>query len=134
MSITPQYSDMTTAERRSHGAKQAAKTRARNKMADTYAAKFGRVYGVQDAKLDRQMTTALETGVDIPELVERKREHNEHAAEYDRKRAEFLATPIPAETDYTTMIKQRRLYEGACMLAWEMYFKFREDHPDEVER
>ena len=30
----------------------------------------------------------------------------------------------------TAMTQKRMLYAGACMLAWEMYFKYRDEHPD----
>jgi len=58
--------------------------------------------------------------------------NEEERAEYDRKQEEFQATPITAKTErkYTALIKNRKLYEGACELAWEMYFKFRDEHPD----
>src|SRR5258708_210085 len=113
MTTMKAYLAMTTAERRADGAKRAAKTRARHKTTDIYAAKFGRVYGVQDDKLLRQMEAALKSGVDLPALVKRKREHEEQLAEYDRKQAKFLVTPITAKTEqhYTDMIKNRRLYE-----------------------
>jgi hypothetical protein len=104
----------------------------RRKLVDDYGERFGFVSGNQDDWIYPLMKAALKSGVDEPKLVERKREQAEHEAEFDRKQAEFQATPITAETEqeYTGLIKQRRLYEGACMLAWEQYFKFRAQHPD----
>jgi hypothetical protein len=104
-------------------------------FAFAYCERFGgdeSVNGVMDAQFSHLMKASLLSGVDEPELVERKRKHKEHLAELDRKHAEFLATPITAETEqeYTGRIKQRRLYEGACDLSWEQYFKYRDQHPD----
>jgi hypothetical protein len=101
-------------------------------LIDAYGERFGYVNGMYDSQLYRLMEASLLSGVDEPELVEIKRKLKEHVAEFERKHAEFLATPITAETEqeYTSRIKQRRLYEGACDLSWEQYFKFRDQHPD----
>jgi hypothetical protein len=106
--------------------------RATNKLIHAYGKRFGIVSGVQDRDLCRLCEASLRSGVDEPELVERKREHKERMAEYERKHAEFLATPITAEIEqeYTGLIKNRQLYEGACELSWEQYFKYRDQHPD----
>jgi hypothetical protein len=132
MTTMKAYSEMTTAERRSAGAKQAAKTRAEDRLARTYGERFGYVFGVQERWFYKAMEAALRSGVDAPRLIKRRREVEEIGREFDRKQAEFQATPITADTEreYTALIKTRRLYDGACMLAWEMYFKFRDQHSD----
>jgi hypothetical protein len=124
------YLSMTTAERRAEGAKQAVKTRARTKLSNDYCVRFGDVSGVLDEERLRLMRLSLETGID--QLVAAKKEEAKRIAAYDRKQAKFLKTPITAKTEqeYTGLIKQRRLYEGACDLAWEQYFKFRDKHSD----
>jgi hypothetical protein len=126
------YSEMTTAERRSAGAKQAAKSRAENRLAIAYGERFGHVYGVQERWFYKAMEAALLSGVDNPRLIKRRRKIEERTAKYDRKQAKFLATPIKAKTEreYTALIKQRRLYEGACELAWARYFEYRDAHHD----
>jgi hypothetical protein len=109
--------------------------RATNKLIHAYGKRFGIVSGVQDRNLCRLYEAALRSGVDEPELVERKRRHEEEMTEYYRKHAEFLATPITTETEqeYTRLIKQRRLYEGACELSWQQYSIYRDQHPDDCE-
>jgi hypothetical protein len=122
----------SSASHRSASAKQAAKTRARMRLAQDYGERFGHVTGVQEDWFPALMKGALESGVDDPRLIARKQEIEQNGREFDRKQMEFLATPITADTEreYTALIKQRRLYEGACMLAWEQYFKFRDQHAD----
>jgi hypothetical protein len=45
--------------------------------------------------------------------------------EREREQEEFLAAPITEEqvSHYTSLIKRRKLYEGACDLSWEKYFE-----------
>src|SRR5882724_320938 len=100
---------------------------------EAYAERFGGAYGVHlDDNICRLMEAALRSGVDEPELVQKRREAEEYRVEYERKHAEFLVTPITAETEqeYTGRIKNRKLYDGACELAWEQYFIFRDQHPE----
>src|ERR1700738_422482 len=50
----------------------------------------------------------------------------------EREREEFLRQPCTPEMEqkYTTLIKNRELYHGACELSWGQYFKYRDRHPD----
>jgi hypothetical protein len=43
-----------------------------------------------------------------------------------------LLAPITAdkEREYTRLIQQRELYEGACELSWERYFEYRDEHDE----
>jgi hypothetical protein len=41
-----------------------------------------------------------------------------------------LSEPEMAQ-EYTALIKQHQLYEGACELPWSRYFDYRDAHPDE---
>jgi ParB/RepB/Spo0J family partition protein len=126
-------SGQVCANAKSVGAKQAAKTRAMSKTCDAYGAKFGTPQTMQlDDNIIRLMEASLKSGVDAPELIELKRKQQEYLQEYDRKEAEFLATPITADTecDYTARIKNHKLYEGDCGLAWARYFEYRDEHPE----
>jgi hypothetical protein len=77
--------DEIKAHNRSEGAKAAAKTRAQTKLMKNYIAKFGWFGGcIWDDKLFRQLAKALKTGTDIPELVERRREHEKWRAKQQR--------------------------------------------------
>jgi hypothetical protein len=57
------YSEMTTAERRSAGAKQAAKSRAENRLAIAYGERFGHVYGVQERWFYKAMEALIIQGL-----------------------------------------------------------------------
>jgi hypothetical protein len=105
----------------------AQKRRANSKISRAYYKQFGHFYTVINSDVLRHMEASMQSGVD--ELADIKREHHERR---EREREEFLATPITpkVEHEYTAMIKRRTLYEGACMLAWPMYFKYRDEHPD----
>ena len=108
--------------------------RANNKIDRAYSKRFGCCTGPQDREVYRLMDASLQSGID--ELAEtkarRKREYQESAERREREHEEFLRTPITPEMEreYTAMIKQRTLYEGACELSWEQYFKYRDQHPD----
>jgi ParB-like chromosome segregation protein Spo0J len=105
-----------------------------NKIDRAYSKHFGYCLGPQDREVYRLMEASLLSGID--ELAEtkarREREYKESAERREREHEEFLRTPIDAETEcrYTAMIKQRTLYEGACELSWQQYFKYRDQHPD----
>ena len=106
------------------------KSRADNKISNNYQKRFGGATGELDHARLSLMKASLESGID--QLADVKRAQKEYAEQKDREQEEFQRTPITAETeqDYTAMIKHRTLYEGACSLAWPMYFKYREEHPD----
>jgi hypothetical protein len=78
------------------------------------------------------MASSLKSGVD--ECASLRRATEERIKRRDEEHAAFLLQPITAETErkYTALIKQRELYEGACNLSWPMYFRFREEHADDV--
>jgi len=78
------------------------------------------------------MASSLKSGVD--ECASLRRATEERIKRLDEEHAAFLLQPIKAETEreYTALIKQRQLYEGACNLSWPMYFQFREEHADDV--
>jgi ParB/RepB/Spo0J family partition protein len=104
--------------------------RADNKISRAYDKQFGYIAGVIDRDRINLKAASLASGTD--QLADEKRKQKEHHEQREREHEEFLATPITPEMEheYTAMIKQRTLYEGACMLAWLMYFKYRDEHPD----
>jgi ParB-like chromosome segregation protein Spo0J len=106
------------------------KRRADNKIDRAYSKQFGAIAGVIDRDRINLMAASLASGTD--QLADEKRKQKEHHEQREREHEEFLVTPITPEMEheYTAMIKQRTLYEGACMLAWQMYFKYRDEHPD----
>jgi hypothetical protein len=58
--------------------------------------------------------------------AKRERAANVQAPEHKDK--EVVITPKMAK-EYTNLIVKRKLYEGACELAWPQYFKYRDMHP-----
>jgi hypothetical protein len=106
------------------------KRRADNKISRAYDKQFSYIAGVIDRDRINLMAASLASGID--QLAGEKRKQKERQEQQEREHEEFLVTPITPEMEheYTAMIKQRTLYEGACMLAWQMYFKYRDEHPD----
>lgn len=127
-------------------AKRAAATRKRRKADDAvwtaYGERFGEIYGVISGRDYRLMAKSVKDGVD--HLAKRRAEdaarheefEREHAAndaklyEAIRHEAERQAKaegPFSAKTEraYTRLIKNRKLFEGACYLRWPEYFEFR---------
>jgi ParB-like chromosome segregation protein Spo0J len=105
--------------------------RADSKAYKDYGERFGPLgVFIFDPDNMRLVRDSLASGID--HLAGVKRENEEYAEQHDRDQEEFQRTPITAETEqrYTAMITHRGLYEGACMLAWPMYFKYRDEHPD----
>jgi hypothetical protein len=108
----------------------AQKRRANFKISRAYSRQFGGFTTELNPDVVRRMEASMQSGVD--EFAGTKREQLEHHERREREQEEFLAQPITTETEdhYTTLIKQRQLYEGACELSWEQYFKYRDEHPD----
>jgi hypothetical protein len=100
------------------------KNLAASKLADDYKAVFGwDSFFSYDQEAQELMALSLTSGMD--QLVDRKQKHKEMREERERKQEEFLAAPITEEqvSHYTSLIKRRKLYEGACDLSWEKYFE-----------
>jgi ParB-like chromosome segregation protein Spo0J len=107
------------------------KRRADGKTYADYSKRFGSLsVFVFDPENMRLVQDSLTSGVD--HLADEKQAQIEHAEQYDRDQEVFQRTPITSETEqhYTKLITHRGLYEGACSLAWPMYFKYRDEHPD----
>jgi hypothetical protein len=134
--MTPEYKEawkayqLMLAERYQEKQEAKAKEKAIRKLAEDYAGRFGFVGGQIDDERQRLMALSLETGVD--HLVDAKRRNQEWMEKRAREHEEFLARPITPEmvTEYTQLIKRRRLYEGACDLSWQRYFEYVEGHPE----
>jgi hypothetical protein len=106
------------------------KRKADKKVHRDYCKRFGGCSGTHDYERVLLMVESLRSGTD--QLTDVKRQNEEARERFDREQEEFQRTPITAETEirYTTLIRERELYEGACMLAWSMYFEYRDQHPD----
>jgi hypothetical protein len=105
-----------------HSAKRIAKDR---KTKRNYVAKFGPVpkrYIITVA----DMAKALRTGRDP--FADLRAAWKAGAATRRRLRKEAGDASFTAkdEVDYTQMIKDRKLFEGACDLRWPEYFEFRQ--------
>jgi hypothetical protein len=105
-------------------------SRSNSKIYSEYRERFGGIGGMLDPERMRLIGLSLQSGLD--HLTEEKQRHKKYAEQYNLGQEQFERTPITAtmEHEYTAMIKQRVLYEGACSLAWPMYFQYRDEHPD----
>jgi ParB/RepB/Spo0J family partition protein len=101
-----------------------------DKTYEAYGKQFGYCYGVLDSARVKLMQSSLTSGVD--KLAEVKRLDREYAEKRQRDHEEFLRQPCTPEMEqeYTALIKNRALYEGACELSWAQYFRYRDEHPD----
>jgi hypothetical protein len=113
------------------------KRKANNKISDDYGKRFGGFSTVINPDVLRRMKASLQSGIDqFAELkAERECDQDEYVREETLKRAALnapLLAPITPKKEkaYTRLIKARQLYEGACDLSWEQYFKYRDEHPD----
>jgi predicted nucleic acid-binding Zn ribbon protein len=116
---------------------RAPKRRAATKIWNAYITKFGGL-GMMEirAREFALMNKSLRTGKD--EFVEQRQKQAEWEATWEQREAQRLAEreaynkthPFTADEEarYTSLVKERRLYEGACDLRWADYFAFRQAH------
>jgi hypothetical protein len=114
--------------------------RAANKICDAYFAKFGEFSLIIRPREIALMSKSLRTGKDG--LAEQRRKQAEREAEFEATRPQREAQeaaeretynkahPLTTkeEAHYTRLVRERRLYEGACDLRWADYFAFRAAH------
>lgn len=151
--ITEAEYEKAKAERRREGAKVAAKSRARNKLFFQYSERFGWKYlnVTLTAAVMKKVEKSLATGIDLFAEVKSKTAEQEERERPERERREAklvktemarraainkpLLAPITDEKEkaYTRLIKDRKLYEGACDLSWPEYFAFREEYVHFIE-
>jgi hypothetical protein len=105
------------------------KNHAAQELRNKYRAMFGGSFIPSD-EVHQLMALSLETGVD--QLVDEKCRQKEMREERAREHERFLAAPITEEmvSHYTSLIRRRKLYEGACDLSWEKYFEYLTTHPN----
>jgi len=84
-----------------------------SKTRSDYFKRFGGYPGFLTPDVMRGMEASLQSGID--EFAEKKRVQQEHFKRLRQQREEFLRQPCTPEMerDYTGMIKERLLYEGA---------------------
>jgi hypothetical protein len=118
------------------GAKQGAATRKQRKaeraLIAAYQERFGDIDGWTTRRDYRLMAKSLKEGVD--HLADRRvraaaRENAPSFAELAKAELAKLPPPPPFsakdELAYTRLIKNRKLFNGACELCWPEYFEYR---------
>jgi hypothetical protein len=115
------------------------KRAADSKIDRDYCKQFGPIFGVLDRARYKLKAASLASGVDqLADVRRAQEEDGRKHAEYVREetlRREALNAPLLApitpekEQAYTSLVKTRTLYEGACDLSWSEYFEYRDAHP-----
>lgn len=122
---------MNSAER-SRRMKQAWQDRrqreAEFKLWDDYSRQFGPIGMKFTSANVALLRKSLASGED--HLAAERRKQALIAKAYAERLARERAKPFTAELEQhmTSLVKQRRLYEGACELRWQDYFEFRQNH------
>jgi hypothetical protein len=114
--------------------REEAKRRAQEKIARGYVKAFGPLGFAYTSRNLTLMQKSLKTGKDA--LAVQRRRQDEAQRAWSQRRAKERARrnvdhgarsfTADAERRMTSLVKRRRLYEGACDLPWADYFAFRE--------